>query len=93
MFTSLKSHQVRLCERRLLSSCGRALARDKPKFTLIGHNPMTSVVIRFVKDESGATAIEYAMITSIVALGIVVSLTNLRDALTFAFDLVATGFN
>ena len=54
---------------------------------------MTSVVIRFVKDESGATAIEYAMITSIVALGIVVSLTNLRDALTFAFDLVTTGFN
>ncbi len=54
---------------------------------------MQAVVIKFANDESGATAIEYALIASIVAAGIVVSLTNLKDALNTAFDLVTAGFS
>jgi pilus assembly protein Flp/PilA len=53
---------------------------------------MTRLLARFVQDESGATAIEYAMITVIVALGIIVSLTSLRDGLIAAFGYVAAGF-
>ena len=32
---------------------------------------MNTVVARFVKDESGATAIEYGLIAAIVAVGII----------------------
>ena len=51
---------------------------------------MKTVVTRFVKDESGATAIEYGLIAAIVAVGIIVGLTNLRDALNTLFNNVKT---
>lgn len=47
---------------------------------------------RFWRDESGATAIEYAMIASIVGLGIVVGLTNIEDALTETFNNMSNNF-
>lgn len=42
---------------------------------------MKSFVTRFVKDESGATAIEYGLIAAIVGVGIIVGLTNLSTGL------------
>ena len=51
---------------------------------------MKTVVIRFVKDESGATAIEYGLIAAIVAVGIIVGLGNLRDGLNTLFNNVKT---
>jgi pilus assembly protein Flp/PilA len=39
---------------------------------------MKSLFSRFVKDESGATAIEYGLIAAIVGIGIIAALTNLR---------------
>ena len=41
---------------------------------------------RFLKDESGATAIEYALIAAIIGVGIVVALGPLRDSITTAFN-------
>jgi pilus assembly protein Flp/PilA len=35
-----------------------------------------TILARFVKDDSGATAIEYGLIAAIVAVGIIVGLTN-----------------
>ena len=52
---------------------------------------MKTVVTRFVKDESGATAIEYALIAAIVGVGIIVGLGNLRDGLNTLFNNVNTG--
>jgi pilus assembly protein Flp/PilA len=51
---------------------------------------MQSVINRFVKDESGATAIEYGLIAAIVGVGIIVGLTTLRDALSNVFTNVST---
>ncbi len=51
---------------------------------------MNTVVARFVKDESGATAIEYGLIAAIVAVGIIVGLSNLRDGLNTLFSNVDT---
>jgi pilus assembly protein Flp/PilA len=53
---------------------------------------MRILVTNFLKDESGATAIEYALITIIVAVGIIASLTVLRDQLNSVFDVIAGGF-
>jgi pilus assembly protein Flp/PilA len=47
-----------------------------------------SFVARFVKDESGATAIEYGLIAAIVGIGIIVGLTNLQSGLNDLFNEV-----
>ncbi len=52
---------------------------------------MTNVFARFMKDESGATAIEYGLIAAIIGVGIIVSLEQLQAALNtlFGTDIVA----
>lgn len=45
---------------------------------------------RFFKDESGATAIEYALIAALLAVGIIAALTALRGQLRTTFDAVRT---
>jgi pilus assembly protein Flp/PilA len=51
---------------------------------------MNTVVARFMKDESGATAIEYGLIAAIVAVGIIVGLGSLRDGLNTLFNNLKT---
>jgi pilus assembly protein Flp/PilA len=48
---------------------------------------------RFLKDESGATAIEYALIAAVLAIGILLSLPTLRNALNTTFTNVSTTLN
>jgi len=43
---------------------------------------------RFVKDESGATAIEYGLIAAIVGVGIILALQNVRAGLQSTFNEV-----
>lgn len=45
---------------------------------------------QFMKDESGATAIEYGLIAAIIAVGIIVGLQNVRSGLTTLFNNVGT---
>jgi pilus assembly protein Flp/PilA len=45
---------------------------------------------RFVKDESGATAIEYGLIAAIVGVGIILALQNVRTGLQNTFNAVNT---
>ena len=47
---------------------------------------MTNLVKRFANDESGATAIEYALLAAIMGVGIVASLTTLKGAINGALD-------
>ncbi len=51
---------------------------------------MKAILIRFAEDASGATAIEYAFIAGIVAVGIIASLGTLRDTLNTIFNNVST---
>ena len=51
---------------------------------------MKTVVTRFVKDQSGATAIEYGLIAAIVGIGIIIGLGALRDGLNTLFNNVNT---
>jgi pilus assembly protein Flp/PilA len=50
---------------------------------------MTNVFARFVKDESGATAIEYGLIAALVAVICITGLTTLGGKLDALFAAVA----
>lgn len=50
---------------------------------------MIKVIRSFVKDETGATAIEYGLIAALVALVGVVAFTALGDTIVGAFDDIA----
>ena len=50
---------------------------------------MSKFVTRFLKDESGATAIEYGLIAALVAVVLVTALTAVGTNLTSLFNTVA----
>jgi pilus assembly protein Flp/PilA len=51
---------------------------------------MSKLFARFVKDESGATAIEYGLIAALIALAIMVGAGTLGNNLNAKFDEIAT---
>lgn len=51
---------------------------------------MTKLVARFVKDESGATAIEYALIAAGIALAIIAAVNGLGSTLSGKFTSIDT---
>jgi pilus assembly protein Flp/PilA len=54
---------------------------------------MSKLFAKFVKDESGATAIEYGLIAALIALAIVVGAGALGNALNAQFGKVANKLN
>ena len=50
---------------------------------------MQNLMSRFIKDESGATAIEYGLIAALIGVAIVVGGKALGDALDAKFNEVA----
>ncbi|MCF6100186.1 Flp family type IVb pilin [Mesorhizobium muleiense] len=49
---------------------------------------MSNLIARFVKDESGATAIEYGLIAALIALAIMVGAGQLGTALNTKFNVI-----
>jgi pilus assembly protein Flp/PilA len=47
----------------------------------------------FASDESGTTAIEYALLATIITVGIIVALTTIGSTLSTTFTKVTNGFN
>lgn len=54
---------------------------------------MTKLISRFVRDESGATAIEYGLIAALIAVVIITVLTQIGTSLNTKFTAVETGLN
>ena len=52
---------------------------------------MKNLVNRFVRDESGATAIEYGLIAALISVVIITVLTTIGTNLNTKFTAVATG--
>lgn len=50
---------------------------------------MKSITKRFVADESGATAIEYGLIASLIAVAIITALTTMSGKLNATFGSVS----
>ena len=51
---------------------------------------MTNLLSRFVRDESGATAIEYGLIAALIAVAIIGALQLVGTNLSTTFNSVAT---
>lgn len=49
---------------------------------------MKTLISRFMKDESGATAIEYGMIAALIAVAIIGLLATIGDELATAFQSI-----
>jgi pilus assembly protein Flp/PilA len=56
------------------------------KFSL----PIAAPILRFMRDQNGATSIEYAMIASCVAVVIAATVTNLGSTVKGMFTSVST---
>jgi pilus assembly protein Flp/PilA len=54
---------------------------------------MSKLIARFVKDESGATAIEYGLIAALIALAIMVGAGAVGNALDDKFQGIADTLN
>jgi len=52
---------------------------------------MTQFATRFLKDESGATAIEYGLIAALIAVVIIGAVTALGSTIKEKFNAVVTG--
>jgi len=68
---------------------------DRPQLTpaIIFHQKefgMTKLLVRFVKEECGATAIEYALIAAGISIAIVVAVNGLGATLNNLFTSVNT---
>ncbi len=50
---------------------------------------MVSIVCRFCKEDGGATAIEYALIASLIAVFIIAALSQLGSSLSNEFSEIA----
>lgn len=50
---------------------------------------MRTSVARFIKDESGATAIEYGLIAAGIAVAVITAMSTLSGALTGLFSEIA----
>nr|WP_114966557.1 Flp family type IVb pilin [Alkalilacustris brevis] len=51
---------------------------------------MKSLIARFQKDESGATAIEYGLIAGLLSVAIIVAVTAVGGDLTTTFEAIST---
>jgi len=51
---------------------------------------MNALLSRFVKDEEGATAIEYGLLAALIALVIIATVTALGTTLSTRFNTIAT---
>jgi pilus assembly protein Flp/PilA len=53
-------------------------------------NPMKNLITRFVKDESGATAIEYGLIAAGIAIAIITAVQSVGTKLSGNFSTIST---
>lgn len=54
---------------------------------------MSKLFSRFLKDESGATAIEYGLIAALISVAIITGATTLGGALNTTFMNISTKMN
>ncbi len=70
-------------------SGGKASRHGSNPGLLLKENIMTKFVSRFLKDESGATAIEYGLIAALIAVVIITGVTAVGSKLNTQFNNIA----
>ena len=61
----------------------------KPCLSLIGIRAMKKLTARFIKDQSGATAVEYCLVAGLIALVIIGSVTRVGTNLSSKYNVIA----
>jgi len=51
---------------------------------------MSALVLRFLKEESGATAIEYGLIAAGIAIAIITAVNGVGTSLSTKFETIST---
>jgi len=51
------------------------------------------LIQKFIRDEGGATAIEYGLIAALIAVGIIAAATTLGGSLSDLFNRISTRLN
>ncbi|TDX77765.1 pilus assembly protein Flp/PilA [Neorhizobium sp. R1-B] len=54
---------------------------------------MSKIFARFLKDESGATAIEYGLIAALISVALIAGATTLGDSLSTTFQTISDRMN
>ena len=54
---------------------------------------MKNLASRFLRDESGATAIEYGLLAALIAVVLITALTTLGRNMSSQFSAIATSIN
>jgi pilus assembly protein Flp/PilA len=54
---------------------------------------MKNLAARFIKDQSGATAIEYGLIAGLIAVVIITAITTLGTKLSAKFNVIANNLS
>ena len=54
---------------------------------------MTKIFAQFMKDESGATAIEYGLIAALISVALITGATSLGNTLNSTFSKLSTKMN
>jgi pilus assembly protein Flp/PilA len=54
---------------------------------------MSAIFARFMKDESGATAIEYGLIAALISVALITGATALGNKLNSQFNALSTKLN
>lgn len=54
---------------------------------------MTKLFAKFLKDESGATAIEYGLIAALISVALITGATTLGNTLNSTFQAISTKMN
>ncbi len=54
---------------------------------------MFAKMIGFIKDEDGATAIEYGLIAALVSIAAIAALSSLGDSLVATFEVISSSLS
>jgi pilus assembly protein Flp/PilA len=54
---------------------------------------MRNLMARFLRDESGATAIEYGLLAALISVVIITAVTNIGNKLKDIFNYISTQIN
>ena len=73
----------------VLSLTEAAQSEGSSQTVVRGVSNMTNVFARFIKDESGATAIEYGLIAALIAVAAITAMTTIGKNLVATFDKVS----
>ena len=65
---------------------GLRLFRFHPKQQ--GDNPVSNIIKRFIKEESGATMVEYAILVALIAVAVIVTVGILGGKIDATFQKV-----